>query len=782
MFRSRLSLLREEVEALDPDRGLALVRRSNGTFELLELRTRTRRVLPGARIQREAATWHRMRNTSASFSREWVAVAAAAEHIHAAAAFQTEPSNLVVAAWRLDEPSVPMLLHGSAAPRRLLGFVGHTLVILEYASREWRIPAHDTIVGWNLERDRVYGRNDPTKLWAAIQAIRVGADAVTVLDRFRRPAGLWSRTEGTAIDWNTLGVEFDAPEYVFPDGKTALTPWAHNHGGPAIVSLSELEPSVALEPPPWGWERGSHRRSAIQLLEGGPWTDPVLVAALDDWHEGTPPIGVWRVHDGRFIHGVGPRGNIIIHDGVYAHLGSPVCVHPDGRRVLLAPQAVRGSGVVDRSDSIEVWDLVEARRVQGLDSQVGPIRLLQLSADGRSVVASGDGGDDYESDVLEGVQLWAEGEVPTMTLVYDPHHPLRGDQPLERARVSGSTLAIDRGTLGAWTLGRDKVYATAELCREALDAKLATWAGRGLALIHDDFELLEQVSARNPALEAEVRAAADPSAALHVLSDWLQAQGDPRGLSDAVALHSSHLLGPLAPWIDQLGLRWQHGLVVSAELVDPPQLAELGEGPAMLAGLLRLPACACLRTLRLSGSWLTHDELVSVLDHQALDGLRELSLDAPYHRLELVGLRRFEWLERLVCTAWAKFGSVELPRLREFGIHADYDVEHLVQTLSDSEMPELELLELGLFGEGLMAEPLLAVLGAPKLARLRRLVIVGNSDSFDEHTAEALADSPALEQLESLDLRRVTRLLEPDQRERIREQLGPRLSARSLLS
>jgi hypothetical protein len=783
-FRSRISLLREEVEAVDPDRGLALVRRSDGAFELLELRTRTRRVLPGARILRESADWHRMRNTSALFSREWVAVAASAEHIHTEARFKTEPANLVVAAWRVDEPSVPMLLHGRAGPRRLLGFVGPTLVILEFASREWQIRAHDTIVGWNLERDRVYGRNDPTKLWAAIHAVRVGAEAVTVLDPFRRPAGLWSRTEGKVIDWETLGVDFDAPEYVFPDGKTALAPWANDHEGPAIVSLSKLEPIVALEPPPWGWERGHLRRSAIHLLEGGRWADsgPVLVAALGDGHEGAPPIGIWRVDDGRFIHGVGPRGNIVTHDPVYASLGSPVCVHPDGRRILLAPQATRGGGVVDRSDDVEVWDLVDARRVQGLDSRVGPVRVLQLSADGRSVIASGDGGDDYESDLLEGVQLWAEGEVPTTTLAYDPHHPLRGDQPLERARVSGSTLAIDHGTLGAWTLGRDKVYATPKLGREALAAKLATWTRRGLALIHDDFELLEQVSARNPALEAEIRAAADPSAAMQVLADWLQAQGDPRGLPNAVALHPSHLLGPLAPWIDEFGLSWQHGLVMSAELVDPPQLAEFGDGPTMLANLLRLPACACLRTLKLSGSWLTHDELVTVLDHRSLDGLRELSLHAPYRQLALVGLRRFEWLERLMSTAWAKLGVVELPRLRELGIHTDFDVEQLIQTLTDSEMPELEMLELGLFGEGSMTEPLLAVLRAPKLARLRRLVIVGNSDSFDEHTAAALADSPAVAELETLDLRRVTQLHDQDQRERIREQLGPRLAGRSVLS
>ena len=58
---------------------------------------------------------------------------------------------------------------------------------------------------------------------------------------------------------------------------------------------------------------------------------------------------------------------------------------------------------------------------------------------------------------------------------FDPDHPLRGDQPLERLRALGLGFAHEQGTLGAWT--REPVTPfDADLLLAAIDERRHGWA------------------------------------------------------------------------------------------------------------------------------------------------------------------------------------------------------------------------------------------------------------------------------------------------------------------
>src|SRR5690606_32306837 len=158
----------------------------------------------------------------------------------------------------------------------------------------------------------------------------------------------------------------------------------------------------------------------------------------------------------------------------------------------------------------------------------------------------------------------------------------------------------------------------------AIDAQRGRWAAAGWIEAGDEIEIIQRFSARDDALEAEVRAADGEALrrAAAVYADWLQGQGDARGLVAALALaldqagdasqrerqaaaldaaldeHEAHLFGPARGLREHVRLHFAGPFVDSLELPIEP-LSDTVECGEWLELLLRLPISTALRSLTL---------------------------------------------------------------------------------------------------------------------------------------------------------------------------------------
>ncbi|MCA9687892.1 MAG: hypothetical protein KC457_37385, partial [Myxococcales bacterium] len=117
-------------------------------------------------------------------------------------------------------------------------------------------------------------------------------------------------------------------------------------------------------------------------------------------------------------------------------------------------------------------------------------------------------------------------------IAFDPRHPARTRQPLERMRITGPVLEIARGHIDSWPDAdstEQRRFEDPASLRAAADAQRHAWQDAGLELCADLLAFVNRTSPRNPELEQQFREADDPTQVGLVLADWLEAEGDPRG-------------------------------------------------------------------------------------------------------------------------------------------------------------------------------------------------------------------------------------------------------------
>lgn len=370
--------------------------------------------------------------------------------------------------------------------------------------------------------------------------------------------------------------------------------------------------------------------------------------------------------------------------------------------------------------------------------------------------------------------------------LFDPQHPARAEQIMQRLRVDGRKLVIERGTFAGWKVVRTKRV----LMPSAIDARLAEARKQGLAIESDPFVVLARLSARHPELEAAIQAIDDLDSAagreaLQVYADFLQAQGDARGTLAALQLrdpyaraprawlaeHRAQLFGPLAPdsWRSP-GLQWRGGWIIG--------FVQLGHRRphAPFADLLRLPACACLRSLR--GVWpivrdavphcratlrrLQLDDLAEqMLDLGALPRLDELVLNlgggAP-RGISLASTRLpklFVYANELTAIH-SLLDTLPIGPLERFGFRIPWDSrpEQLRALLGHSALLSLREIDLiwnrphyegAPFDPGPLPGPLLDVLlEAPLLHRLERRDLCDLEVSEPQQIFDAFASAPGI--------------------------------------
>jgi hypothetical protein len=366
---------------------------------------------------------------------------------------------------------------------------------------------------------------------------------------------------------------------------------------------------------------------------------------------------------------------------------------------------------------------------------------------------------------------------------FDPADPRRGDQPIERIRVVERGLAFERGRLGEWT---SEAIVPCELGQlpAAVDEHRQAWTRAGKLEAGSELSILERLSARDPTLEDRLRTS-DGEARLReaaVYGDWLQAQGDPRGLIAAAALavgeagevaavrderqrelerlevdHASHTFGPARELMRVA--RWQWcGPVLDSLVLHQRDREGILRPPAAcdrLAELLASPICACLRSLAVVGR-LERDTILGEIVAAApcASGLRELHVSGDMN-LTLRGdaLAR---LETLTLHGRVTLGPARFLALRKLDVTL-VPLAPLVAAFVDLDTPALEdlkiLVEADDYWEqnyGPLQSNLFEVLSQPGFAKLRSLTIAGGP--FYVGFADLLARIPAIATLEHLDL------------------------------
>ena len=339
--------------------------------------------------------------------------------------------------------------------------------------------------------------------------------------------------------------------------------------------------------------------------------------------------------------------------------------------------------------------------------------------------------------------IGAEVEVEqTWRYVYafDPDDPARGDQTIARVRAGPRELGLDVGNLGAMYAVRDpwttnvtaharegglltrndhppssvQRFAEDAARDRRLDAQLERWRAEGRALAASEIEVLEAVSARDPALEARLRE--DPGdAANHLIyGDWLQSRGDPRGalvtLQRAVSeadpgdhrasrelrareleyrkRHLSHLFGPLRRVADEVVETWSLGFI-DAAFVGAGRHRANTSPLSTLRDLLRLPIAARLRKLGLTTRLLRREAVEAILcESEVVAWLRELELGDQI-RADGPSPLVFRWL-------WS-----HLPRLRKLTLRSDRPP---LRSLHSASLEHLELYMLGLPNTAIVTE------------------------------------------------------------------------------
>lgn len=335
---------------------------------------------------------------------------------------------------------------------------------------------------------------------------------------------------------------------------------------------------------------------------------------------------------------------------------------------------------------------------------------------------------------------------------FDPQHPARGDQPLIRLRAHGPSLAWERGRIGAWTHEREQAFDDLEALDHALERELARWAEQGLESSERELDIVQRSSAREPTLEAAIRVAEAPDEAMRVYADWLQRQGDPRGLVAALDLarseaestptrerldqafaatlleHHAHLFGPLVEQ-ELGGLRWSGGHVIELELAHQRFPDSPRSDLERLELLLGLPICACLRSLKIRAR-IGEGSAFETYEPTLLAGLRELVLDSV--RASVTGLlddSRLPRLERLELSG-VRFSPLRLSKLQTLALTL-WSYEWILDELRASSLPRLRTLALHFFGDD--------DFGWPPLEQLLALPLVASLDTL---TLRDLGDEP----------------------------------------
>lgn len=373
---------------------------------------------------------------------------------------------------------------------------------------------------------------------------------------------------------------------------------------------------------------------------------------------------------------------------------------------------------------------------------------------------------------------------------FQPQHPRRGAQVCERLTVVGHTLELARGQIGAWTEPVERPLGDGELLA-AIDHQCAVWAAAGWCEASSELELLRRVSARDEQLEARMREA-EGEAFTHeaaVYGDWLQAQGDPRGLVASAALsldaavdddertqrssalaqivaeHAVHLFGSVRTLLDMsppVQLRWGGPMIVAAQLAGEPA----GERePSLLERLLPLPIFAGLRTLALEPRMAEQVELADLLAHSpCASSLRSLCV-AGAVRIVFTDAR-FERLEQLELAAnELGIGTLSVPVLRRLALGFRYPPQQLAPCFAGLDAPRLEHFEFATQvydfwdqNHGPLQRQLATLLQLPIFARLRSLTLrsLPGSPPYYSGLAQVFAGLPAKQTLERIDLRGAT--------------------------
>jgi uncharacterized protein (TIGR02996 family) len=359
----------------------------------------------------------------------------------------------------------------------------------------------------------------------------------------------------------------------------------------------------------------------------------------------------------------------------------------------------------------------------------------------------------------------------------------------------GTSFTTRWGRVRSRGQGQVKHFATEAEARQAYDRQIALKRKKGYKLVPGTEEPEARrreapaatIGARNPELEAAVIADPNDDAALLVLGDWLQAQGDPRGELVALqhaqrgekdpikflamkrnveahyATHEAALLGALHPWRHVLKLDWQIGFVRGARVSmaarregDPDMAFVVGE-------LARVPAAVALQELAL-GSLGEPDpdrgRYQDVLDLLAHTGepraLRTLFLGdywpgtrgEPGQLGNIEALSRFSQLRRLVVAhGTVRFGSLVLPELRSFDHRANVDAAALAW-LHTQTWPKLE--QLSITVHGVTPNAYIALLSPARFPAVRQLRLIDSTST--DALCDALATVPLVRQLELLDL------------------------------
>jgi hypothetical protein len=362
------------------------------------------------------------------------------------------------------------------------------------------------------------------------------------------------------------------------------------------------------------------------------------------------------------------------------------------------------------------------------------------------------------------------GPTEACRYAFDPEHPDRGDQEVERIRIVGLGLDAQRSQLGDWEQSEPPRSSSVAALLAAIDERRAAWAAAGLREADSELEILEQVRARDPAAEGRIRERDDDErqAETAVYADWLQSVGDARGqlaaaagdeLTRLVDLHEVHLFGGNPVLLRGAEIEWL-GPVIDA-LTLREGLADASA--ADLKQLLATPACACLRSLKLECAKILGIPIGEIVGNSdCAPGLRRLELRC-WNALILRG-DQFERLEALLVQhPFMMLGPMRLPALRELDIALSLHADPFTTSFVDLDTPKLD--RFALFVEpddeweehfGPLHRSLFELLSRPSFARLRSLVLGMADESYRPLAAglaELLARLPCVATLEHIDLR-----------------------------
>lgn len=382
--------------------------------------------------------------------------------------------------------------------------------------------------------------------------------------------------------------------------------------------------------------------------------------------------------------------------------------------------------------------------------------------------------------------------------------------------VEGNAFTVRYGKVGTDGQVQTKTFKDAAKAETEANKKIAEKTKKGYAEVEADAPAGGTASkpgagkpgaakpgARNPGLEQAIYDAPDDVGAWQVYADWLQSEGDPwgerlsLGLAHAAAKgapktklkkaidkldeeHRETLLGKAfaklmaAEDFEQVAkLEWRYGFVVGVR-VAAPEFEWQGTGPdTILRALIKSPVARFLQSIRIGLlEWEgDEDSFAKGIDAVSKSGV------LPSVRELFVG--DFEFADETEIS-WTDVGSVEpavlvMPNLRSLhvrggGIGLGKALEHekletllietgglpagAVKAIGQAKLPNLIKMDVWFgqknYGSGGTIKQLAPLFTGEGVPKLRHLGLM-NSE-FEDDIAIALAKSPLLAQLESVDL------------------------------